>query len=139
MGFKLSEHTSIEILFNEFSSDSLNETILLYDAIQSKRFNDSSHCFLFEKKEQGFELKADYCIGLDWLGNTGRYLYIEPKLNTKTARIFNTITDSDEEVLDVDEKVLIDFFQDVYSLKSKLLFLVFSLLQSIYLCLRRNI
>ncbi|WP_291135344.1 5-methylcytosine restriction system specificity protein McrC [Flavobacterium sp. UBA7663] len=99
MGFKLSEHNSIEILFNELSSDSLNETILLYDTIQSKRFNDSSHCFLFEKKEQGFELKADYCIGLDWLGNTGRYLYVEPKLNTKTAKIFDTITDSEEEIL----------------------------------------
>ena len=47
MGFRLYEHNSIEILFNELSSDSLNETILLYDAIQSKRFNNSSHCFLF--------------------------------------------------------------------------------------------
>ena len=99
MGFKLSEHNSIEILFNELSSDSSNETILLYDAIQSKRFNDSSHCFLFEKKEQGFELKADYSIGLDWLGNTGRYLYVEPKLNTRTSKIFDAITDSEEEIL----------------------------------------
>ncbi|RAK19601.1 McrBC 5-methylcytosine restriction system component [Flavobacterium aquaticum] len=99
MEFRLSEHNSIEILFNELSSDSLNETILLYDAIQSKRFNDSSHCFLFEKKEQGFELKADYCIGLDWLGNTGRYLYVEPKLNTRTSKIFDAITDSEEEIL----------------------------------------
>ncbi len=104
MGFKLSEHNSIEILFNELSSDSLNETILLYDAIQSKRFNDSSHCFLFDKKEQGFELKADYCIGLDWLGNTGRYLYVEPKLNTKTAKIFDAISDSEEEILKDDSK-----------------------------------
>lgn len=104
MGFKLSEHTSIEILFNEFSSDSLNETILLYDAIQSKRFNDSSHCFIFEKKEQSFELKADYCIGLDWLGNTGKYLYVEPKLNTKTAKIFDAIIDSEEEILKDDSE-----------------------------------
>lgn len=106
MGFKLSEHNSIEILFKEISSDSLNDTILLYDDIQSKRFNDSSHCFIFEKKEQGFELKADYCIGLDWLGNTGRYLYVEPKLNTKTAKIFEEITNSEEEITEVDEKVI---------------------------------
>ena len=104
MGFKLSEHNSIEILFNELSSDSLNETIMLYDAIQSKRFNDSSHCFLFEKKEQGFELKADYCIGLDWLGNTGRYLYVEPKLNTRISKIFDAITDSEEEILKDDSE-----------------------------------
>lgn len=103
MGFKLSEHNSIEILFKELSSDSLNETILLYDAIQSKRFNDSSHCFLFEKKEQGFELKADYCIGLDWLGNTGRYLYVEPKINKKSVNIFNRIIDSEDEILGKDE------------------------------------
>lgn len=103
MGFKLSEHNSIEILFNEMSTDSLNDTILLYDDIQSKRFNDSSHCFIFEKKEQGFELKADYCIGLDWLGNTGRYLYVEPKINKKSTRIFNTIINSEYEILGLDE------------------------------------
>lgn len=103
MGFKLSEHNSIEILFKEMSTDSLNETILLYDDIQSKRFNDSSHCFIFEKKEQGFELKADYCIGLDWLGNTGRYLYVEPKINKKSTRIFNTIINSEYEILGLDE------------------------------------
>ena len=113
MGFKLSEHNSIEILFNELSSDSLNETILLYDTIQSKRFNDSSHCFLFNMKEQGFSLKADYCIGLDWLGNTGRYLYVEPKINKRSTRIFNTITDSEYEILGVEE--------DSHSIESDLL------------------
>ncbi len=104
MGFRLSEHNSIEILFNELSSDSLNETILLFDAIQSKRFNDSSHCFSYERTELGFNLKADYCIGLDWLGNTGRYLYVEPKLNTRTSKIFDAITDSEEEILKNDSE-----------------------------------
>jgi 5-methylcytosine-specific restriction enzyme subunit McrC len=99
MGFRLLEHNSIEIFFNELSSDSLNENLLLFDTIKSKRFNDSSHCFIFKKKEQSFELKADYCIGLDWLGNTGRYLYVEPKLNTKTTEIFNAITNSEQEIL----------------------------------------
>ena len=104
MGFRLSEHNSIEILFNELSSYSLNENVLLFDAIKSKRFNDSSHCFIYEKNELGFSLKADYCIGLDWLGNTGRYLYVEPKLNTKTSKIFDAITDSDEEILKNDSE-----------------------------------
>lgn len=97
MGFRLSEHNTININFNEWSSDSLNNDVLLFDTIKSKRFNDSSHCFIFEKKEQGFELKADYCIGLDWLGNTGRYIYVEPKLNIKTAEIFNSVLDSEVE------------------------------------------
>lgn len=101
MGFRLSEHNSIEILFNELSSDSLNENILLFDAIKSKRFNDSSHCFIYERTELGFNLKADYCIGLDWLGNTGRYLFVEPKINKKSNRIFNEITESESEVLNI--------------------------------------
>ncbi len=45
----------------------------------------------------------NYCIGLDWLGNTGRYLYVEPKINKGLTRIFNTITDSEYEKLRVDE------------------------------------
>jgi 5-methylcytosine-specific restriction enzyme subunit McrC len=106
MGFRLSEHNSIEILFNELSNDSLNEDILLFDTIKSKRFNDSSHCYIFEKKESSFELKADYCIGLDWLGNTGRYLYIEPKLNAKSSKIFDAITNSEEAISEVDEKLI---------------------------------
>jgi 5-methylcytosine-specific restriction endonuclease McrBC regulatory subunit McrC len=104
MGFRLSEHNTINIHFNEWSSDSLNDDVLLFDTIKSKRFNDSSHCFLFEKKEQAFELKADYCIGLDWLGNTGRYLYVEPKLNTRTSKIFDTLTDFEEEILKDDSE-----------------------------------
>lgn len=103
MGFRLTEHNSIEILFNELSSSPLNDDVLLFETIKSKRFNDSSHCFLFNKKEQGFELKADYCIGLDWLGNTGRYLYVEPKINKKSTRIFNTIINSEYEILGLDE------------------------------------
>ncbi|MFM9989239.1 5-methylcytosine restriction system specificity protein McrC [Flavobacterium sp.] len=106
MGFRLSEHNSIEILFNELSTDSLNEDVLLFDTIKSKRFNDSSHCYIFEKKEISFELKADYCIGLDWLENSGRYLYIEPKLNTKSSQLFDAITNSEEVISEVDEKLI---------------------------------
>jgi len=104
MGFRLSEHNSVEILFNELFLDSLNENILLFDAIKSKRFNDSSHCFIYERTELGFSLKADYCIGLDWLGNTGRYLYVEPKLNTRTSKLFDVFTDSEEEILKDDSE-----------------------------------
>lgn len=104
MDYRLSEHAGIEILFNELPSDSLNENVLLFDTVKSKRFNESSHCYIFEKKEEGFALKADYCIGLDWLGKTGRYLYVEPKLNTRTAKIFNVVTDSEEEIKNVNEE-----------------------------------
>lgn len=115
MGFRLFEHKSLKIHFfdEEDQKDEVDGIIKinhsnydLFDSFSSKVFNNSSHCFIYEKNELGFSLKADYCIGLDWLGNTGRYLYVEPKLNTKTAKIFDAITDSEEEILkDVSENI----------------------------------
>ena len=90
MGLRLFEHKTLKIQFfdekdQEKEVDGMiqlnNSNFTLFESVKSKVFNSSSHCFLFERKEQGFELKADYCIGLDWLGNTGRYLYVEPKIN----------------------------------------------------------
>lgn len=108
MGFRLHEHKNLKIyFFDEKDQEKEVDGIIkinhsnydLFDSFSSKVFNNNSHCFIYEKNELGFSLKADYCIGLDWLGNTGRYLYVEPKLNTKTAKIFDTITDSEEEIL----------------------------------------
>jgi 5-methylcytosine-specific restriction endonuclease McrBC regulatory subunit McrC len=119
MGFRLHEHKNLKIhFFDEKDQEKEVDGIIkinhsnydLFDSLSSKVFNNSSHCFIFEKEEQGFELKADYCIGLDWLGNTGRYLYVEPKLNTKTSKIFDKITDSEEEILKDDfENIPTDF------------------------------
>lgn len=112
MGFRLSEHKNLKIQFfdEKDQKEEVNgmiqinhSNLTLFESVKSKRFNDSSHCFLFDKKEQGFELKADYCIGLDWLGNTGRYLYVEPKINKKSVNIFNRIIDSEDEILGEDE------------------------------------
>ena len=79
MGFRLSEHKSIVL---ELSDGQI---------VQSKRFNQSSHCFLATKSELGIEIQADYCIGLDWLGKTARSLYVEPKINAASAKRFNQI------------------------------------------------
>lgn len=113
MGFRLFEHKSLKIHF--FDEEDQKEEVdgmiqinhsnyALFDSLSSKVFNNSSHCFIYEKNELGFSLKADYCIGLDWLGNTGRYLYVEPKLNTRTSKIFDAITDSEEEILKNDSE-----------------------------------
>lgn len=110
MGFRLSEHKSILICASDAEELPLenNETIKidptnfsLFESVVSKSFNASSHCFLFQKKEFQFELKADYCIGLDWLGNTGRYVYVEPKLNSKTIQSFIHETDKEPEKFNV--------------------------------------
>ncbi|WP_243233295.1 McrC family protein [Flavobacterium pectinovorum] len=92
----MSEHTSVILGFDVIDNDVLNQcTYALFDSIQSKRFNQSSHCYVYSKNEKGFELKADYCIGLDWLGKTGRFLYVEPKINSYSARLFNIKTESE--------------------------------------------
>lgn len=98
MGIRLSEHKSIFIDFNDKPIEGLVEdNNASFDSIKSKRFNKSSYCFIYQKHELNFELKADYCIGLDWLGKTGRYLYVEPKINNYTARLFNLKIESEPE------------------------------------------
>lgn len=101
MGIHLSEHRSLLICFTDEVLQSKNEGEVrihsskfeLFESVVSKRFNDN-HCFLFQKKESGFELKADYYIGLDWLGNSGRYLCVEPKINNY-ATWFNQVSDKE--------------------------------------------
>lgn len=94
MGIRLSEHKSILIDFNDKQIEGPDQdNYALFDSIKSKRFNQSSYCFIYEKHGLDFELKADYCIGLDWLGNTGRFVYVEPKLNSKATQSFIRETD----------------------------------------------
>ncbi|POR22155.1 restriction endonuclease [Flavobacterium columnare] len=106
MGIRLFEHTSIAIRFEE-DGESLetNDLIIsstqkeLFQKINSKPFNNNknSHCFIIKKQEKGLKLVADYCIGLDWLGNTGRYLYVEPKINALSTQKFVFQSELNEE------------------------------------------
>ena len=108
MGFRLFEHNSLTISFEDIEDQEPSGNLVkilqskyeLFETIVSKRFNESSYCFICKKHEQGFRLKADYCIGLDWLGNTGRYLYVEPKINAKSAHQFVFQSGLDEEEID---------------------------------------
>lgn len=101
MGIRLSEHRSLLIRFADDEALQMKDEgivihpsqLELFESVVSKPFNDS-HCFLFEKKASGFELKADYYIGLDWLGETGRHLYVEPKINNY-AEWFNEASDKE--------------------------------------------
>jgi 5-methylcytosine-specific restriction enzyme subunit McrC len=112
MGINLFEHRSLSIRFTDEVDHKMPENGVLkvnhsnynaFESLVSKAFNSSSHCFYFNKKEEGFELKADYCVGLDWLGTTNRYIYVEPKINIHTADIFNSTTDQEfEEEQEVD-------------------------------------
>ncbi len=101
MGIRLSEHRSLLIRFEDEEDSQPKDgefkippsKLELFESIVSMPFKDG-HCFLFQKKESGFELKADYYVGLDWLGNTGRYLYVEPKINNYAAW-FNEASDKE--------------------------------------------
>lgn len=102
MGIRLSEHRSLLIRFTDDEALQPREggeitihpsKLELFESVVPMRFNDN-HCFLFQKKESGFELKADYYIGLDWLGNSGRYLCVEPKINNY-AEWFNEASDKE--------------------------------------------
>ncbi len=106
MGICLSEHKSLLIRFvNDEEQQPEQEGIVkihrskfeLFESVVSKPFNDSSHCFIFNRKDLDFELKADYCIGLDWIGKTGRYLYVEPKINSKYAKLFDKKSEHDSD------------------------------------------
>lgn len=106
MGIRLSEHKSFFIRLKQSDieiSDNLEELSLLdidfekYSNITSKAYNNSSYRFLFEKKEDAYEIKADYCIGIDWLGQTGKYLYVEPKINNLSIQSFINKLESEDD------------------------------------------
>lgn len=104
MGIHLSEHKSFYIRLSQSEEDIIDDPNILtvpiedfekYKNIQSKLFNSSSYRFFFEKREAEYELKADYCIGIDWLGQTGKYLYVEPKINHALSQLFVQNTEDD--------------------------------------------
>ncbi|MCD0471823.1 McrC family protein [Flavobacterium sp. JAS] len=104
MGFRLSEHKTILISIDDTMDGIVNQEKLdLLETVQSKRFNTSSHCFIATRTEAGFKIQADYCIGLDWLGKTGKCLYVEPKINNSSAQLFNLKTESEFEENEVGE------------------------------------
>lgn len=112
MGIRLSEHKSFFIRLKQPDieiSDNLEELSLLdidfekYSNITSKAYNNSSYRFLFEKKENTFEIKADYCIGIDWLGNTGKYIYVEPKINNVNIQCFKQELDNEDNSLSIEK------------------------------------
>ena len=104
MGIRLSEHRKFIIKKGSegediWGNDSLmlnSSCYALFQDVVSKRFNNSSHCFSLLQQDDCYIIAADYCIGLDWLGNTGRYVYVEPKINRKLIENFHKKIDLQE-------------------------------------------
>ncbi|AQX10943.1 MULTISPECIES: 5-methylcytosine restriction system specificity protein McrC [Elizabethkingia] len=105
MGIRLYEHQSFsfhagdqeEILRSLASWTVPSPFFEKLESLKTKAFNNSSNRFVVDKKESTFQVKADYCIGMDWLGSTEEYIYVEPKINKATARIFDDATNNENE------------------------------------------
>lgn len=56
----------------------------------TKPFNNlkDTFCFKFNKSEEGeFQFETGYYIGVDWIGNSGLAINVQPKLNTEDKEI----------------------------------------------------
>lgn len=114
MGILLSEHKSflIKKVAAEESFTNIQDELLhlddnsfhLFKSIESKKFYNHSFSFSVVKGESHCEIKADYFIGIDWLGNTGRTIYVEPKLNAGLSEYFRNCLNEEESSVKTPEK-----------------------------------
>lgn len=113
MGILLSEHKSFlirkmtseeppEDLQDELHLD--DDSFQLFTTLESKRFNHQSFSFSVVKGENHCEIKADYFVGVDWLGNTGRTIYVEPKINVGLSQYFRNCLNEDENSIKTPEE-----------------------------------
>jgi len=113
MGILLSEHKSFlirRLIPEEPFSDTQDELHLddesfqLFTALESKEFNHQSFSFSVVKGENHCEIKADYFVGVDWLGNTGRTIYVEPKINVGLSQYFQNCLNEEENSIKIPDE-----------------------------------
>jgi 5-methylcytosine-specific restriction enzyme subunit McrC len=104
MGIRLFEHKSFVVstaLLDEGNSASgefgLNELAFgQFQGIQSRSFGNGNNCYTVVSEPGYHIIKAEYCIGLDWLGKYGRFIYVEPKVNRNSGKRFDTLLDESD-------------------------------------------
>lgn len=124
MGFLLSEHKSVYI-YNLDENKELNPEYPIFSNLQSKVFNTNGNCFSVVKTDSSIEIKADYYIGIDWLGDTGRHIFVEPKINQSTIETFKASIEFEEntEIINTDdsqEVLELDFLKMLLEISSNL-------------------
>ncbi|AZB27138.1 McrC family protein [Chryseobacterium rhizoplanae] len=107
MGILLSEHKSFLIKriaagesFTNIQNELLHvddDSFALFNTLESKKFNHQSFSFSVIKEENHCEIKADYFVGIDWLGDTGRTIYVEPKINMGLSQYFRNCLNEEED------------------------------------------
>ncbi len=77
--------------------------------------NEETICFNFNKSENGeFQFETGYYIGVDWIGNSGLSIYVQPKLNKEEKQLnylkmlFEALKDS-ENLNHLNDLYTIDF------------------------------
>lgn len=97
MEIRLSEHKSITIKRTEsieLERDANNALSVhtpifeQYSSLSTKAFNNNTPCYTVVQQEDSCIIAAHYCIGIDWLGSTGKYIHVEPKINTLNIKAF---------------------------------------------------
>ncbi|MBV8325003.1 restriction endonuclease [Chryseobacterium sp.] len=113
MGILLSEHKSFlikRIISEEPFSEIHDELYLdddsfqLFNTLESKKFNHQSFSFSVVKGENQCEIKAGYFVGVDWLGKTGRTIYVEPKINAGLSQYFQNCLSEEENSIPATEE-----------------------------------
>lgn len=80
--------------------------------------------FLFQKKENCYQLQADYYIGVDWLIEGEKFVQVEPKINQKHIENFEKNVNSGEKVsINEDDNIkeinFVKMLLDVYTSEIK--------------------
>ncbi|MDO4763442.1 MAG: restriction endonuclease [Flavobacteriaceae bacterium] len=88
MKILLKEHYSVKIYKEKQDLDkdeySLSpDSFALLEKYQSRKIFKGILPFLFQKKENCYQLQADYYIGVDWLIEGEKFVQVEPKINQK--------------------------------------------------------
>jgi 5-methylcytosine-specific restriction enzyme subunit McrC len=109
MGIRLFEHRSYKVS-RLIEGGTVLEDIKLhlqlteeayrtFSAVKSKIFNNNSNCYIIKEETDCYNIRADYCIGLDWLGDSGYHLLVEPKINVNGGDTFAQAIDLEEDKL----------------------------------------
>lgn len=116
MGIILKEHVSRKLTITEekslFESErekhlfcSSDQLIEILQRTFKKERGKEYFCFKKHLSEKEITLTSDYYVGVDWLTkDKGRYIQVEPKLNSKVVESFERVSERDNENISENEE-----------------------------------
>ena len=115
MGIILKEHVSRKLTITDekslFESErekhlfcSSDQLIEILQRTFKKERGKEYFCFKKHLSEKEITLTSDYYVGVDWLTkDKGRYIQVEPKLNSKVVESFERVSERDNENISENE------------------------------------